>query len=198
MPAEDQIQEGESMKKSISLAAAAILVCALFSGCGDGKDSAGAASEMRGTEVADGVDVYDLEEGTDDVDGADGTDAENKADREAERETNGSAISAEEGEQILREVFPEEGYEVYSDGKTYEKAACFEVEVGEACYEHLEDAAAKSGIDADEEAEVSDYTVGSREDEYGWANCYVSEDGRIIGFGTLVDKNDSNKVYRLR
>lgn len=70
--------------------------------------------------------------------------------------------------------------------------------MGEACYEHLEDAAAKSGIDADEEAEVSDYTVGSREDEYGWASCYVSEDGRIIGFGTLVDKNDSNKLYRLR
>ena len=59
---------------------------------------------------------------------------------------------------------------------------------GEAC----------SGADLDEEIGVFDYTVGSKEDGYGWASCYVSEDGRVIGFGTLISEEDSNETYRLR
>lgn len=165
------------MKRGVIFAAMIVLVCALFSGCREETSEtvgAGAASEVRG--------------GTGE-DGAGGTEISGEADGRAEGEASGGSVASEaDGERILREIFPEEGYEIYADGRAYAGAACFEVEVGESC----------SGADLDEEIGVFDYTVGSKEDGYGWASCYVSEDGRVIGFGTLISEEDSNETYRLR
>lgn len=171
-----------------------------FSGCREETSEtagAGAASEVRGGTGEDGAggeNERGEEDGTGgakigEEDGAGGTEISGEDDGRAEGEaSSGSVASEADGERILREIFPEEGYEIYADGRAYAGAACFEVEVGESC----------SGADLDEEIGVFDYTVGSKEDGYGWASCYVSEDGRVIGFGTLISEEDSNETYRLR
>lgn len=175
-------------KRGVIFAATIVLVCALFSGCREETSEtagAGAASEVRGGTGEDGAGGAESGE----EDGAGGTEISGEADGRAEGEASGGSVASEaDGERILREIFPEEGYEIYADGRAYAGAACFEVEVGESC----------SGADLDEEIGVFDYTVGSKEDGYGWASCYVSEDGRVIGFGTLISEEDSNETYRLR
>ncbi len=102
---------------------------------------------------------------------------------------SGSVSSAEDGKRVLEEIFPpEDGYEIMSDGKVDDWEAPYdEAEVGEPCEDY-----ARKG----DKIEVYDYTVWLGES--GYASCYVSEEGKVIGFRTLVSESDPLCTYRLR
>ena len=56
----------------------------------------------------------------------------------------------------------------------------------------------KKDFSADLEERISHNPYLSKEDPEQSAVLWVAEDGRTVGYGTLIDPEDPNKIYRLR
>ncbi|MCR4998677.1 MAG: hypothetical protein K6A05_02425 [Lachnospiraceae bacterium] len=96
--------------------------------------------------------------------------------------------SAEEAENVVEQKYSDKEYDIREKESLNAPAGMFDVRVGEYVGDSW---------DTDLIA-VYAYSVVSKEDPTQSAVLWVAEDGRAVGYGTLIDSEDANKIYRVR
>ena len=97
--------------------------------------------------------------------------------------------NADAAVEVLETIFPEEEYNLKYQQLLYPAEAMFDGEIGKYCGESW---SAKPSIDA------YVISVQSIEKPRYSCICYVSIDGRIIGYGSLIYEADTSAYFRLK
>ena len=97
--------------------------------------------------------------------------------------------NADAAVELLETIFPEEEYTLKYQQLLYPAEAMFDGEVGKYCGESWSD---KPTVDA------YVISVQSIDKPRYSCICYVSVDGRIIGYGSLIYKEDTSVYFRLK
>lgn len=90
---------------------------------------------------------------------------------------------------VMESIFPSEEYTLKFQQQLYPAEEMFKVEIGEYCGETWSN---KKTIDA------YLFTVQSIETPHYSCMCYVSIDGRVIGYGNLIYEADTSAFFRLK
>ena len=96
--------------------------------------------------------------------------------------------SAEEAENVVEQKYSDKEYDIREKESLNAPAGMFDVRVGEYVGDSWDT----------ELIAVYAYSVVSKEDPTQSAVLWVAEDGRTVGYGTLIDAEDANKIYRVR
>ena len=99
-----------------------------------------------------------------------------------------SVESQEEGSGVVNHLYSEKEYTITDKEQLNAPEGMFQVRVGEYVGDSWD-----TGLIA-----VYAYSVVSMEDPEQSAVLWVAEDGRTVGYGTLIDAEDPNKIYRLK
>ena len=99
-----------------------------------------------------------------------------------------SVESQEDGASVVEHEYSDKDYIISDKEALNAPEGMFNVRVGEYVGDSWD-----TGLIA-----VYAYSVVSKEDPEQSAVLWVAEDGRTVGYGTLIDPEDPNKIYRLR
>jgi hypothetical protein len=96
--------------------------------------------------------------------------------------------TAEDGESVVAHEYSDKDYDIIERESLNAPEGMFEVRVGEYVGDSW-----NTGL-----ISVYAYSVVSKEDPSQSAVLWVAEDGRTVGYGSLIDSEDPNKIYRIR